>query len=205
MPRPSHREQILEVAQAAVLAKGFEATSIDEIVAACDITRGGFFYHFADKNALAIALIERHIIEEDAMLDDLMRRADELTDDPLQSALITLKFLAELLESMEDLHPGCVVASAAYQDRLFDRQVRSANRRAVIGWRKRWRAMFDRIAGTYPPNSTVDFDALADFVSSTVEGGLVIERALGERGTTSGQVMVLRDYVKLLFTPKRQS
>ena len=38
----------MDIAQDAVLAKGFDATSIDEIVAAADITKGGFFYHFKD-------------------------------------------------------------------------------------------------------------------------------------------------------------
>ena len=35
------------------------------------------------------------------------------------------------IEDMPNGHPGCVVATAAYQDRLFDRDVREANRRAV--------------------------------------------------------------------------
>ena len=53
------RRRILEVAQEAILAKGFDATSIEEIVAAAEITRSGFFYHFRDKNELARALLER--------------------------------------------------------------------------------------------------------------------------------------------------
>ena len=40
------RSRILDIAEAAVLEKGFEATSIDEIVAGADISRGGFFFHF---------------------------------------------------------------------------------------------------------------------------------------------------------------
>ena len=46
------------MAQEAILAKGFDATSIEEIVAAAEITRSGFFYHFRDKNELARALLE---------------------------------------------------------------------------------------------------------------------------------------------------
>ena len=202
MPRPSHREQIMDIAQESILAKGFDATSIEEIVAAADITRGGFFYHFADKNALALALIERHIKYEDQIFDDLLTRARELSDDPLQRALIGLKLLAELLEDMETGHPGCIVATAAYQDRLFNQAVRDANRRAVLGWRLRFREMFDQIAEKYPPRDTVDFDALSDFVSTVVEGGIVMAKSLGEPKMTAGQVMLLRQYVKLLFTPR---
>ena len=50
--------------EAAILAKGFDATSIEEIVAGAEITRSGFFYHFPDKNELARALIERYIEQD---------------------------------------------------------------------------------------------------------------------------------------------
>ena len=200
---PDTRTRIMDVAQESILAKGFDATSIEEIVAGAEITKGGFFYHFPDKNALALALIERHIDVEDTIFDDILRRARELNEDPLHAALIALKLLAELLDDMPNGHPGCIVATAAYQDRLFNRDVREANRRAVLGWRARFRAMFDEVAAVYPPNDDVDFDALADLVSVVVEGGIIMSKALGEPRATAAQVMLLRSYVKLLFSPRR--
>lgn len=198
------RKKILDVAQESVLAKGFDATSIDEIVANAAITKSGFFYHFRDKNALARALIERHIEVEDQLFDDLFARARDLSDDPLQAALIGLKLLAELIEDMPGGHPGCVVATAVYQDRLFDRDVREANRRAVLGWRSRFRALFDEISEDYTMNDSVDLDHLSDMVSSVIEGGIVMSRAVGEPHITAQQVILLRSYLKLLFSPRVQ-
>ena len=192
----------MDVAQDAVLAKGFDATSIEEIVAAANITKGGFFYHFPDKNALAKALIDRHIEVEDALFDDVFARARELTDDPLQIALIGLKLLAELIDDMPNGHPGCIVATAVYQDRLFNADVREANERAVRGWRKRFRNLIDDVVAVYPPNDDVDLDHLADLVSGVIEGGLVVAKALDEPRATAQQVMMLRSYFKLLFTPR---
>lgn len=100
------RQQILDVARAAVLAKGFDATSIDEIVAAVDITKGGFFYHFPDKTALARALIQDYVEEEDRLFDDIFARAADLSDDPLQRLLIGLKLMAELMADLPNGHPG---------------------------------------------------------------------------------------------------
>ncbi|WP_299730643.1 TetR/AcrR family transcriptional regulator [uncultured Tateyamaria sp.] len=193
------RTTILDITEAAVLEKGFEATSIEEIAAAAEISRGGFFYHFKDKNALARALIERYIATEDRLYDDLFARARELNDDPLHALLIGLKLLAETLDDMPNGHPGCIIASAAYQDRLFDRGIRDLNRQAILGWRARFRAMFEQIAEKYPPKTKVDLDALGDMVSSVVEGGLILERALGEPGVPAAQIMQLRTYIKLLF------
>jgi TetR/AcrR family transcriptional repressor of nem operon len=194
------KNRILDVAQESVLAKGFDATSIEEIVAGAEITRSGFFYHFRDKNALASALIERYILAEDELFDDLFDRARELTDDPLQVVLIGLKFMAELIEDMPNGHPGCVVATAAYQDRLFDRNVREANRRAVLGWRKRFRGMFADIAAVYPPQEDIDLDHLADMVSAIVEGGIIMARAMDDPKVTSEQIMLFRTYIKILFS-----
>ncbi|MEM9229139.1 MAG: hypothetical protein AAGB10_05975 [Pseudomonadota bacterium] len=73
-------------------------------------------------------------------------RARELNDDSLHCMLIGLKLLAEMLEEMPKGHPGCVIASTAYQDRLFDEGVRELNRQATLGWRKRFRGMFEEIA-----------------------------------------------------------
>jgi AcrR family transcriptional regulator len=195
------RTRILDIAEEAVLAKGFDATSIDEIVAAAEITKSGFFYHFPDKNTLALALIERYIEVENQLFDDLWARARELSDDPLQAGLIGLKLLAELLEDMPNGHPGCLVASAAYQDRLFNADVREANRRAVLGWRARFRDIFEEITAIYPPREPVDIDALSDFVNTVVEGGLVMNRALNDPRAVVGQLMLLRTFLKNLFLP----
>lgn len=194
----------MDVAQESILTKGFDGTSIEEIVAGAEITKSGFFYHFPDKNALAHALIERHIEIEDGIFDDIFTRARELADDPLQAMLIGLKLLAELIADMPGGHPGCIVATAVYQDRLFDRKVHEANRRAVLGWRERFRAMFDEISEIYPMQEEADPGHLADMVSAVIEGGIIMSRALGEPAITSQQVLLLRSYVKLLFTPRQQ-
>jgi len=196
------RSKIMDVAQDAILAKGFDATSIEEIVAGSEITRSGFFYHFPDKNALAHALIERQIEDEDEMFDELFGRAAALGEGPLQTMLIGLKLLAELLDDMPNGHPGCIVATAAYQDRLFNRDVREVNKRAVLGWRSRFRRMFADIAETHRMRDDVDLDQLADMVSAIIEGGLTLSRAVEEPSVTAQQVRLLQSYVKLLFEPR---
>jgi TetR/AcrR family transcriptional repressor of nem operon len=196
------RTRILDIAESSVLEKGFEATSIEEIVAGAEISRGGFFYHFKDKNALARAMLERYIAAEDALYDDLFARARELNDDPLHSMLIALKLLAEMLADMPKGHPGCVIAATAYQDRLFDQGVRDLNREAILSWRRRFRAMFEEIAAVYEPRDPVDLSALADMVSCVAEGGLILQRALREHTSASEQIMLFRSYLKLLFSPR---
>jgi AcrR family transcriptional regulator len=206
LPKPSPRgektrRRILEVAQESILAKGFDATSIEEIVAAAEITRSGFFYHFRDKNELARALLEASIEQDRAILTDVFRRGHELSDDPLQAFLIGLKLFAELMDDLPDGHPGCIVTTICYQDRLFDREVRALNRQAVLNWRAHFLAELEAVAERCPPREPVDLVALADLLSTTVEGGIVLSKALGEPRLLGRQIMLQRAYIKLLFAP----
>ena len=100
------RTRILELAEAAVLEKGFAATSIDELIAGVGITKSGFFYHFKDKSDLAKALMRRYIDEHDATLADIFRRADEFNDDPLHGALVALKLFAEMMADLPSTIPA---------------------------------------------------------------------------------------------------
>jgi AcrR family transcriptional regulator len=193
------RERILDVAEAAVLEKGFAATSIEELIAAVGITKSGFFYHFKDKNELAKALLVRYVEREDALFDDLFRRADELNEDPLHGFLVGLKMMSELMADLPNGHPGCLVASFCYQDRLFDKEVRDLNTKAVLNWRKRFRERLELIAGRYPPKSLVDLDDLADMLSVIADGGIILSRVVNDKQALSRQIMLYRDFIRALF------
>ena len=75
---------------------------------------------------------------------------NELNDDPLHGFLVGLRMMSELMADLPNGHPGCLVASYCYQDRLFDKEVRALNASAVLNWRKRFRQRLDLIAERYP-------------------------------------------------------
>ncbi len=195
------RKRILDVAEALVLEKGFSATSIEELIAETGLTKSGFFYHYKDKNELAKALISRYIEADERIYDEIFGRARELMEDPLQSFLLGLKLLSELMADMPKGHPGCLVATSCYYERLFDREIREINRQAALIWRKRFRGMFEEIMAVYPPREVINVDQLADMVSTVLEGGIVMSKALGEPRSLERQILVLRSFVKLLFAP----
>jgi len=196
------RERLMDIAEESILQKGFNATSIEEIFAAAEITKSGFFYHFCDKNELAVALIERYIEHDNLIIDDLFNRAKELHDDPLHQFLIGLKLFAELMDDLPNGHPGCLVATFCYQERLFDNRVKDLNKQGVLNWRKRFREEIDKIVAIYPPREDVDLDALADMVTNTVEGGIILSKAMRDPAILPAQVLLMRSYIKLLFLPK---
>jgi AcrR family transcriptional regulator len=195
------RERILEIAESAVLAKGFGATSIDEVIVEAGLTKSGFFYHFKDKNALAREMVRRYVETNDKLFDDIFARGAELSDDPLQAFLISLKLLAEIMADLPNGHPGCLIASICYQERLFDREVRDLTADSVRSWNARFRAIFEGIAAVHPPREPVDLDDLAEMMSCIVDGGIIMSKTLNDPRRLERQILTFRTCVKLIFSP----
>ena len=193
------RSKIMDIAEAAILAKGFDATSIEEIIEEVDITKSGFFYHFKDKNSLAMALLRRYIDREEALFDKLFGRAAELHDDPLHAFLIGLKLFAEMMSDLPTIHPGCLVAIYCYNERLYDNEIRSLSQESAIAWRARFQEILEEITAIYPMKDDVDPVALADMISSTFEGGIAMSKILRDQKVLPDQILLLRSYIKLLF------
>lgn len=193
------RERILDFAYESIVQKGFAATSIEELVEAAGITKSGFFYHFRDKNDMARQLFDRFLDEDENIVDTLAARARELSDDPLQSFLIFLNLYAQMMDDMETLHPGCMVASVTYQERLFDAEMRQMNIDYLMRTRQRFSDWLEEIVAKYPPKMEADLDALADHLTIIVEGAIIYAKALRDPGMMGRQTRLFRNHIKLLF------
>lgn len=74
------REQILDAAFRLFVRDGYDATSIDRILAELPFTKGALYYHFAGKQALLDAVLER-------FLTDSLNASDrDAVDDPVEHA-----------------------------------------------------------------------------------------------------------------------
>jgi len=193
------REKLMDIAQDAVLHKGFASTSIDEIISEAGITKSGFFYHFKDKNDLAKAMLQRYTDNEWKVFDQLFKQADELSDDPLHSFLIFLKLFADMMGDLPNGHPGCLIASYVYQDFLFSSEVRNMTTEGHRIWRRRFRERLDKIAARYPARIEVNLDDMADLLSSVADGGIILSKSLHDPSILPRQILQYRAYVKLVF------
>jgi AcrR family transcriptional regulator len=193
------RERILDIAYESIVQKGFAATSIEELVEAAGITKSGFFYHFRDKYDMARHLIERFLGEYEAIIETLSARARELSDDPLQSLLIFLNLYAQLMDDMDALHPGCMVASVAYQERMFDAELQRMNVAYILRMRKRFADWLSEVCETNSPALDVDIEALADHLTTIVEGAIILSRSLHDLGVMGRQTRLFRNHIRLLF------
>jgi AcrR family transcriptional regulator len=69
------RRRILEVAAQAFADRGYAGTSLNDVLKASGVTKGGFYFHFPSKEALALATL-RHKQEQwtGAVMAAVMRR-----------------------------------------------------------------------------------------------------------------------------------
>ena len=171
------REHILATAESIILQRGYSGTSIEEIISKANITKGGFFYHFDGKNDLAKNLILRYLNNDVVFFTELADRARSLTEDPLQQLLIFLKLMAEAMEDLPDTHPGCLVASFAYEAEQFDDEVRELNAQGVRSWRHIFLEHFEKVMGNYTMKDEKPLEEYADMLSTVIEGGIIMSKA----------------------------
>ncbi len=193
------RERLLDLAYEALITKGLDATSVEELVEAAGITKSGFFYHFKDKHELSRQLLARYRTLNEAHLDRLSARARELSDDPLHSFLIFLRLYAEEATAEVEVAPGCLIATVAFQERAFAHDVRLANVEMVRDWRGRFLAWLEEIVRVYPPNTPVDVEVLADAGWTAIFGAFTLAKTTGPASVVAAQVLLYRDTVRRSF------
>ena len=194
------RDKLMDIAERHFLENGFAATSIDDLIKEAGITKGGFFYHFDGKNALAYALMQRYRERDSFLFSNLFTRAEELTDDSLQQMLIFVKLLAETMDEMEGLHPGCLVASFTYESHQVNEEVRAITADSVTDWRRLFKEQIEKINSEYKSKLEVSSEDLADMLSTIIEGGIIVSRAIYEPKILAKQLMQYRNYIRLLYS-----
>jgi hypothetical protein len=132
-------------------------------------------------------------------MDTLETRARELSDDPLQSFLIFLNVYAQMMDDMNALHPGCMVATVTYQERMFDAEVRQMNVDYLRKMRARFVRWLEEILASYTPRLPLQVEELADMLNVVVEGAIIQSKALRDESLMGKQTRQYRNYIKLLF------
>lgn len=105
------RLNILQKAFELIYARGYQATSIDEIIATTQVTKGAFFYHFKNKDEMGIAIIEEIL---KPTLNNSFIKPLENDEDPLPAIYNLMRYL---LTKDKFLKPeyGCPAANLTHE------------------------------------------------------------------------------------------
>src|SRR5574337_188352 len=106
---PAAREKLLETAQHLMLAKGYTATSVEEICEAANLTKGSFFHYFASKDELGKAVLERYV---NTVFQAIHQAPFLKKSDPLQRLNGYIDFMAALAKDPAR-RSGCLLGNFA--------------------------------------------------------------------------------------------
>src|SRR6516225_5208824 len=73
MPKPSHREKLLQIGMQVVHERGFRGASVRDIVQAAGVPQGSFTNHFASKEAFGLEVIELYLANARSTMRDTLR------------------------------------------------------------------------------------------------------------------------------------
>jgi len=193
------RTIIMDRAEALIYEHGFSGTTVDAVIKAAGVSKGAFFHHFSSKTDLGYELVKRHAEADLRHLEANYRKANGLSDNPLQQLLIFVKLFEQETAALQAPHPGCLYAASVQQAGLFTDEVKQLVSESILLWRKVIHNKLVEISEKYPPKLPVDFESLADMFIVLFEGAIILSQSLGQANALARQISLYHSYLKLLF------
>ncbi|MCB5188900.1 TetR/AcrR family transcriptional regulator [Methylobacillus caricis] len=173
-PSLSTRERILTIARDLILSRGYSAMTIDMICVQGDITKGGFFHYFANKEALGQAVLEKFWHDAGARQQLALAAANSRYD------LLT-RYLDHAITAYQDpeISQGCMLAIFTMSLAETNPQLFTISQSYFKAWREEMITMLTAASGELALN-TFDSVAWGELYITTLEGALLLAKASGD-------------------------
>ena len=167
------REILIEAATHLIHLKGYQNTSVDDVLNAAGVGKGNFYYYFKSKEDLGYAILDRVI---DAFLE---RGLEPCFTDPATSRLTQVRcFLGRVRDAQHERNcvGGCVFGNLAAE--LSD--VHEGFRARLTGLFTRWRARLTQALDEAQQRGEVTEacrpDAVGHFLVASLEGAILLTK-----------------------------
>ncbi|HET7452936.1 MAG TPA: TetR/AcrR family transcriptional regulator [Thermoanaerobaculia bacterium] len=192
-PTPkSTRERLVESALYLFWLKGYEATSITDILDRARANAGSFYHFFKRKEDLLLAVLQRYAVSLDLVIVDPVR---ERYSDPIERVFGILEFYRRNLVAT-DCSYGCPIGRLALEIAPEQEEVHRRLAGNFDGWTAAVERLLADAGDRFPPGTNLA--GLATFVLTVMEGGVMQARAHRDLAPFDASVAQLRDYFRLL-------
>ncbi|NOQ13450.1 MAG: TetR family transcriptional regulator [Methyloprofundus sp.] len=176
-----NEEDVLDKAVAVFWAKGYEATSMQDLVEAMGIQRGSLYATFGSKQQLFLQSLERYgkvVVKQ--FLDILESKSSAVESIEL--------FFAQLVEHLLTAGPlrSCLVTNSAIERGLRDEATKQQVLRLLNGLEKGFYKTLQRANENGELSQELDLKKTASFLTSNMQGLLVIGKVCSERSVLEG-------------------
>ncbi|WP_224244057.1 TetR/AcrR family transcriptional regulator [Hyalangium gracile] len=198
------KTKFLDAALHVIRAKGYEATTVDDICAEAGLTKGSFFHHFESKEELALAAAEHFAtMAEGAFAAAPYRQAE----DPLDRVLGYVDFRASLMKGeLPDF--TCLLGMMVQETYETHPEIRQACDRHISAHARTVASDIAEAKKRYAPHAPWEPDSLALHIQAVIHGAFILAKARNGPEVAVECLTHLRRYLETQFTPpqhKRRS
>ncbi|WP_163266222.1 TetR/AcrR family transcriptional regulator [Chelativorans alearense] len=199
--RGDARTRLLEAARDIIRAKGFAATTVDDLCKQAEVTKGAFFHHFGSKEALGVAVAEFWADTTAAFFE---AAPYHLPDDPLDRVLAYVAFRKAIIVG-ELAEFTCLVGTMAQEVYATSTDIREACGKSIFGHAATLEADIEGavrargIRGDWTPES------LARHTQAVIQGGFVLAKAGNNPDLARESLDHLDRYIRGLFNLPKEA
>lgn len=189
------RQKLLDAALAVIRAKGYAATTVDELCTTAGVAKGSFFHHFKDKEALATAAADYW-----SEMTGAFFAAAPYHDakDPLDRVLGYLDFRKAILTGRLPEFT-CLVGTMVQEVYETHPAIREACEASIVGHAATLEAEIAAAIEAHGAPAGVTAQSLALYTQAVLQGGFILAKAKGDAGVAADAIDHLRRYLVLLF------
>ncbi|RDL51188.1 Transcriptional regulator AcuR [Ensifer sp. M14] len=203
MPRPTKqspergnaRLRLLEAARDIIRAKGFAATSVDDLCRAADVTKGAFFHHFASKDALGVAAAD---FWAETTTDFFAAAPYHAPPDPLARVLAYVAFRKAIILG-EIAQFTCLVGTLAQEVYSSTPEIREACARSIFSHTATLEADIEAARSDRGIADDWTAESLARHTQAVIQGGFVLAKAGNDPALARESLDHLDRYIRHLF------
>ena len=188
--------RLLKAARDTIRAKGFAATSVDDLCVAAGVTKGAYFYQFGSKEALGVAAASYWAETTTALFEVAPYH---LPDDPLDRILAYVDLRRSII-SGEFAEFTCLVGTMVQETYASSPAIRDACGRSIFSHAATLEA--DIQAAIINLGIVGDWTAasLARHTQTVIQGAFILAKAANNPALAVEGVDHLDRYIRLLFS-----
>lgn len=169
------RTGILRKSFSLIYANGYQATSIDQIIATTEVTKGAFFYHFRNKDEMGLAMINE--VMKPGMASSWIAPLSA-TEDPL-TAIYDMMEEVLLRNRFFEVKYGCPAMNLAEEMSPVNPRFRNALKGLMDDWQSALEKSISRAKKAKTLSSGVNARQLAVFVTGGYAGARIMGKLYG--------------------------
>lgn len=193
--RGDARTRLLEAARDVIRAKGFAATSVEDLCRAAAVTKGAFFHHFKSKEALGVAAAEHWAETTTAFFAEAPYHAPS---DPLDRVLAYVAFRRSIIAG-ELAEFTCLVGTMVQEVYADSPAIREACAASIFGHAATLEADIEAAIRDRGVRGEWTAQSLARHTQTVLQGAFVLAKAADDAGLARESLDHLDRYIRLLF------